>query len=209
MGPGDGLRQRVSHYRILGRLGAGGMGEVYSAFDETLKRRVALEAIRADIGSTTKPKRGSSVKSGCCHSWITPTSAGPTTYVEDGDAEWLVLELVEGTDLRTSLTAGLDAAARFRVAEQLSSALVAAHAAGVVLRDLKPGNVMVTERGDVKVLDFGLAKRRRRRCRSRSVVWPRIGRRSGAVPHSGRRHLGHRGLHEPGTGRRQPGHHGQ
>jgi tRNA A-37 threonylcarbamoyl transferase component Bud32/tetratricopeptide (TPR) repeat protein len=157
MGPGDGLRQRVSHYRILGRLGAGGMGEVYSAFDETLKRRVAIKAIRADHRLNDEAKARFIREARLLSQLDHPHVCRAYDYVEEGDAEWLVLELVEGTDLRASLTAGLDAAARFRVAEQLSSALVAAHAAGVVHRDLKPGNVMLTERGDVKVLDFGLA----------------------------------------------------
>jgi eukaryotic-like serine/threonine-protein kinase len=157
MGPGDGLRQRVSHYRILGRLGAGGMGEVYSAFDETLKRRVALKAIRAEHRLNDEAKARFIREARLLSQLDHPHVCRAYDYIEDGDAEWLVLELVEGKDLRASITAGLDAAARFRVAEQMTSVLVAAHAAGVVHRDLKPGNVMLTERGDVKVLDFGLA----------------------------------------------------
>jgi len=158
MDQGGGLpRQRVSHYRILGRLGAGGMGEVYSAFDETLKRRVALKAIRAENRLNEESKARFLREARLLSQLDHPHVCRAYDYIEEGDAEWLVLELVEGRDLRAALNAGLDDASRFRVAEQMASVLVAAHAAGVVHRDLKPGNVMLTGHGDVKVLDFGLA----------------------------------------------------
>lgn len=158
MEPGDSpLGRRVSHYRVLKQLGAGGMGEVYEAFDETLKRRVALKAIRAEHQLHAESKARFLREARLLSQLDHPHVCRVHDFFEDGNAEWLVLELVEGKNLRDAMTAGLDAAARFRTAEQITSALVAAHAAGVVHRDLKPGNVMVTPGGVAKVLDFGLA----------------------------------------------------
>src|SRR5204863_9808524 len=79
-------------------------------------------------------------------------------YIEDDHRGWLVLELIEGKNLRLALQSGLDWSAKLRIAEQIADVLVVTHAAGIVHRDLKPGNVMISESGAVKVLDFGLAR---------------------------------------------------
>ena len=158
MKPGDSPPgRRVSHYRVLKQLGAGGMGEVYEAFDETLKRRVALKAIRAEHQLHAESKARFLREARLLSQLDHPHVCRVHDFFEEGNAEWLVLELVDGNNLRNAMASGLAAAARFRVAEQITSALVAAHAAGVVHRDLKPGNVMVTSAGVAKVLDFGLA----------------------------------------------------
>ena len=153
----DGVEQRISHYRVLGALGAGGMGEVYAGFDETLKRRVALKSIRSDCRLDAESKvrflREARLLSQLDH----PNICRVHDYVEEGDNAWLVLELIEGRNLRDAV-AGLDRPRRLRIAEQIAGVLVATHAAGVIHRDLKPGNVMVTTSGEVKVLDFGLAR---------------------------------------------------
>jgi tetratricopeptide (TPR) repeat protein/tRNA A-37 threonylcarbamoyl transferase component Bud32 len=150
--------QRVSHYRVLDRLGAGGMGDVYAAFDETLKRRVALKSIRPEHRLNAEAKtrflREARLLSQLDHANVCRVH----DYVEEGGGEWLVLELIEGKNLREAGASGLDLPRRLKIAEQIAAVLVATHAAGVVHRDLKPGNVMVTPTGDVKVLDFGLAR---------------------------------------------------
>jgi serine/threonine-protein kinase len=152
------LDTKVSHYRRLHRLGAGGMGEVYAGFDETLKRRVALKAIHAEhrlqAESKTRFLREAQILSQLDH----PNICRVYDYIEEGDDAWLILELIEGKNLRQALQGGLDSSAKLRIAEQIADVLVVTHAAGVVHRDLKPGNVMITDAGVVKVLDFGLAR---------------------------------------------------
>ena len=149
---------RVSHYRRLHRLGAGGMGEVYVGFDDTLKRRVALKAVHSEqrlhAESKTRFLREAQILSQLDH----PNICRVYDYIEDEQRDWLILELIEGKSLRQALQAGLEWSAKLKIAEQIADVLVVTHAAGVVHRDLKPGNVMITEGGVVKVLDFGLAR---------------------------------------------------
>jgi tetratricopeptide (TPR) repeat protein/predicted Ser/Thr protein kinase len=148
---------RVSHYRLMERLGGGGMGEVYAALDETLTRRVALKAIRPEhrlsADSKTRFLREAQILSQLDH----PNICRVYDYFEERGRDWLVLELVEGQDLRVAASR-LDRTARIAVAEQIAAVLVVTHANGVVHRDLKPGNVMISRAGGVKVLDFGLAR---------------------------------------------------
>ena len=131
---------------------------MYAADDETLKRRVALKSIRAehqlDAESKARFLREARLLSQLDH----PNVCRVYDYLEEGDSAWLVLELIEGKNLREAVAAGMDVPQRLRLAEQIASVLVATHAAGVIHRDLKPGNVMVTTAGEVKVLDFGLAR---------------------------------------------------
>ena len=151
------MERLVSHYRLLYPLGAGGMGEVYAGVDETLKRRVALKAIRPEhrLSPVSKARflREARVLSQLDH----PNICRVYDFIEEDDGEWLVLELIEGKTLQATLSAGLDPAVRMHIAAQIADVLVATHTAGIVHRDLKPGNIMLT-RGDVKVLDFGLAQ---------------------------------------------------
>ena len=143
---------------LLEPLGRGGMGEVYNGFDETLKRRVALKAIRAEHRlspqARTRFLREAQILSQLDH----PQICRIFDYVEGPDADYLVLEFIEGRSLRASIRGGLDSSLKLRIAEQVVEVLAVAHAAGVVHRDLKPENVMVTAAGEVKVLDFGLAR---------------------------------------------------
>ena len=157
----SGLRTQVellvSHYRVLERLGEGGMGEVYVGLDETLKRRVALKAIRVEhrLDSVSKARflREARILSQLDH----PNICRVYDFIEGDDRDWLVMELIEGKSLQVALRDRLDPAAKMKIAEQIAAVLMATHAAGVVHRDLKPGNVMLTRGTHVKVLDFGLA----------------------------------------------------
>jgi eukaryotic-like serine/threonine-protein kinase len=147
----------VSHYRVLHPLGEGGMGEVYAALDETLRRRVALKVIRAEHRLNPESKarflREAQILSGLDH----PNICRVYDYIEGDDRDWLVLELIEGKSLKVALSGGIDSARALRIAQQLADVLVVTHAAGIVHRDLKPANVMLTGQDRVKVLDFGLA----------------------------------------------------
>jgi tetratricopeptide (TPR) repeat protein len=148
----------VSHYRILESLGMGGMGEVYAGLDETLKRKVALKAIRRDQRLSAYAKARFLREARLLSQLDHPNVCRVYDYIEEDDGDWLVLEFVEGTSLRDALQRGLDRSSKLAIAEQIARALVAAHTADVVHRDLKPHNVMVTREGQAKVMDFGLAR---------------------------------------------------
>ncbi len=148
----------VGKIRILSLLGKGGMGEVYVGFDETLQRRVAVKAIRARNRLAPESRarflREARILSQLEH----PHICRIYDYVEGDDSDFLVLELIDGVTLSEKIDSGLEPARRMVVAIQIAEVLAAAHAKGVVHRDLKPQNVMITADGETKVLDFGLAR---------------------------------------------------
>jgi serine/threonine-protein kinase len=148
----------LGHIRVLGLLGAGGLGEVFAGFDETLQRRVALKAIqrrhRLQPEARVRFLREARILSQLDH----PNICRIYDYVEGEDGDFLVLELVDGENLGTAIAAGMRDPLRLEVAQQVAEALAAAHLKGVIHRDLKPQNVMVTPEGQAKVLDFGLAR---------------------------------------------------
>jgi tRNA A-37 threonylcarbamoyl transferase component Bud32/dienelactone hydrolase len=150
---------RVGAYEILDAVGAGGMGEVYRARDPKLGRDVAIkilpDAMRSDAGAHVRFEREARAVAALNHPHII------TIYeIASSDGlEFIVMEFVRGRSLaRVIPERGMPAAQAVDIAHQIASALDAAHAAGIVHRDLKPANVMVTDAGQVKVLDFGLAK---------------------------------------------------
>ncbi len=158
----------IQQYHVFKYLGSGGMGDVYAAYDQRLDRKVALKAIRRE--HRLKPavkarlRREARVLSGLEH----PHICRIYDLLDHQDTDILVLELIEGESLKTIFGPAAAASTdlpygeqvdRLKIAEQVASALAAAHQQGVVHRDLKPDNAMLTPRGDVKVLDFGLARR--------------------------------------------------
>lgn len=148
--------RKIGNIRVAGLLGEGGMGAVYAGFDEKLRREVALKVIRADLfGPVSKTRflREARALSQLHH----PNICLIYDFVEGQGNDVLVLERIHGKSLREALEDGLDFSAKLRISEQIASALVAAHSKGIVHRDLKMANVMITETGAVKVLDFGLA----------------------------------------------------
>ena len=134
------------------------MGEVYAGFDDTLHRRVALKAIREDhrLSAPAKARflREARILSQLDH----PGICRVYDFIETPASDWLVLELIEGKTLDSALRHGVEPGARLAIAQQIADVLVVTHRAGVVHRDLKPGNVMLTAGAAVKVLDFGLAQ---------------------------------------------------
>ena len=149
---------RIGVYQVETALGAGGMGEVYRARDTRLGRTVAIKVLPPDLAHDrdrlARVEREARALAALNH----PNIAALYGVEESGGAWALVLELVEGETLANRLTRGLSVSEALELARQISAALDAAHEKGIVHRDLKLGNVMVTSAGTVKVLDFGLAK---------------------------------------------------
>ena len=152
------LGEKIGHIRVTEFLAKGGMGDVYAGYDEKLGRRVALKAIRSEhrLNADAKARflREARILSQLEH----PRICRIHDLVEEDDADVLVLELIQGKSLREAIREGLDPAQRSRIARQIVDVLAVAHARAVVHRDLKPDNIMVDPAGDVKVLDFGLAR---------------------------------------------------
>lgn len=149
---------RVGNIRIVEVLGSGGMGTVYVGFDETLQRKVALKAIgrryRLQPEARARFLREARILSQLEH----PNICRIYDYLTHGDSELLVLELIDGPTLSQAIADGLGFQQRLEIAGKIAEVLAAAHSEGIVHRDLKPDNVMLTRAGEVKVLDFGLAR---------------------------------------------------
>jgi serine/threonine protein kinase len=146
-------------YRLIRRMAAGGMGHVWEAADTVLHRTVAIKVLSvglsSDPSSAERFRREAQAAAGLTH----PNVAGVFDYGEDDGTQFIVMELVEGETLaqRIGRVGRLDPAEAARIAGEIASALDVAHEAGIVHRDIKPGNVMLTRQGEVKVLDFGIA----------------------------------------------------
>ena len=153
------IGKTLGHYKILRKIGHGGMGEVYAAMDTKLDRSVALKVLPAE-DSTQSGSRSRFIREAKAVAALTHPNIVTLYSVEDLDGHlFLTMELVEGSTLDHNLPrSGLPPKRFFKIAKQLAGALHAAHGKGITHRDLKPANVMVNSHGDVKILDFGLAK---------------------------------------------------
>ena len=149
----------LSHYKILSKLGEGGMGEVYLAQDTELDRKVALKLLPAEMAEDPERLERFRREAKAVAALNHPNIVTIHSIEEAEGRRFLTMELVEGDSLDRVITAeGLPLPKIFDIAVPISEALTAAHEGGIVHRDLKPANVMVTPDGRVKVLDFGLAK---------------------------------------------------
>jgi len=150
----------ISHYRVTGRLGIGGMGIVYEGQDLRLSRPVALkflpEELVGDSEAARRLEREARTVAGLNH----PNICTVYEVDEHEGTAFIVMERVEGSNLKQHMALqALDTPEIVDIALQVTQALKAAHAAGIVHRDIKPGNIVVSTTGQVKVLDFGLARR--------------------------------------------------
>ena len=153
------IGETISHYRILSKLGRGGMGVVYLAEDTHLARRVAIKFSSAppeNEAYRARFLREARAASALDH----PHIARIYDYGESADGQpFLVMELVTGEDLAHLLQrGGMSVLQAVRIVEETAEALAEAHRSGIIHRDIKPSNIVINERGQVKVLDFGLAK---------------------------------------------------
>ena len=149
----------VSHYRITGRLGLGGMGVVYDAEDQRLSRRVALKFLSDELASnpdaTRRLRREANILARLNHTNIC------TIYeIDEHDGKpFIAMERLDGMNLKLHIArTPLQTAEVLDIALQINEALDVAHGTGIVHRDIKPGNIFVGTNGQVKVLDFGMAR---------------------------------------------------
>ena len=147
--------EKLGHYEIVDLVGSGGMGEVYRARDSRLRRNVAIKVLPSEV-SRDPERRQRFEREGRSVALLNHPNV--VSIYDVGEARgiyFLVTELVEGKPLRT---ADLGVRKALEIAVQIASGLAAAHQAGIVHRDLKPANILLTRSGQVKILDFGLAK---------------------------------------------------
>src|SRR5881409_3042965 len=149
----------ISHYRILSRIGAGGMGEVYLAQDTKLGRNVALKILPAAVAANPERMRRFVQEAKAAAALNHPNIAHIYEIGEHDGVNFIAMEFIDGQTLREMIHGGQTALTKLlRHLQHVADGLAKAHDAGIVHRDLKPDNIMITRDGHAKILDFGLAK---------------------------------------------------
>jgi serine/threonine-protein kinase len=153
------IGETISHYKIMEKLGEGGMGAVYRANDTRLDRAVALKFLLSRVVGDRSDRARFIREAKSAASLNHPNICTVHAIEENEGVVFIAMEFVEGQDLRTGLRDGpLDAGDALDIARQVAYGLACAHGKGIVHRDIKPANIMVTPTGLVKIMDFGLAR---------------------------------------------------
>src|SRR5436309_978313 len=152
------MLETLGQYKMLDRIGAGGMGEVYRARDTRLGRTVAIKVLRADVAGDQPRRERFLLEARASAALSHPNISALYEIGEDQGQLFLVFEFVPGETLRVAIAGRpLNPRRALDLAIQVADALADAHAAGIVHRDIKPDNIIVTPKGNAKILDFGLA----------------------------------------------------
>ncbi len=153
------IGRTIAHYQILEKLGEGGMGVVYKAHDTHLDRSVAIKVLRADAVTDSERRRRFVQEAKAASALNHPNIITIYDINRADGVDFIAMEYIPGRSLAEMVAGkGLPVAETLKYAVQIADALAMAHEAGIVHRDVKPANIMVTDKGLVKVLDFGLAK---------------------------------------------------
>ena len=156
------IGKRISHYKILEKLGQGGMGVVYKAEDTKLKREVAIKFLPRQIAASEKERKRFKIEAQAAAALNHPNIATIYAIEEIDDEMFIVMEYIEGQELKDIVGNGRDRSLPIEdvvdYATQIAAGLQAAHEKDVTHRDIKSANIMVTDKGQVKIMDFGLAK---------------------------------------------------